>query len=411
MATQRQAMNAKIAAQLASGQGLTASQARAFMADVIDYIDTRKDTIIPILDYDVDPSGGNGSGAGFLQALEDAGDYGGSVIIDCPSGLFKIDTPNIPIINGNPADCQLPIPLNTSSSATLPNIRLRGAIEPCMNLGMWTNFVNPNTGTVLESTLATGNGALIGSGYETALGNLNATHFSKENVTLRLNAGTMGAKISHGMTGLDARALCFFTVNNGRYDTTLAPLNMLAPQTSACGIRLPMVNNGGWVSVNNIASQGFYFGIDSIDEHATGNNWNVHGCYVGANFTGAMGHRHSCSIGRLHCNGTAIGMLFSGTASAIIQQYATEHANNEQWYEILADIVELTGTSNVIIQSANICDSHSGGNPASWREASYIDPDFLRVGVNIYDPNDLRYKGFGLALDQDRFKISLLGAL
>ena len=188
--------------------------------------------------------------------------------------------------------------------------------------------VTPETGTIIESTLASGTGAIIGAyGSGTSYQNFTFLDLTLRNLTVRtVNNPTI--------TGLDLRRVNSVTlqkviVDTGQYDSALTE----PTSSGSYGIRLPKNNNGAHVVLRQVDVFGFYNGIEhsehaDLDEVAVGG---VNTAFV------ATAANHSSHYKRILVGYCKYGLRFTGAHALDIEQWACEHATSG-WYQTTYDV-------------------------------------------------------------------------
>jgi hypothetical protein len=279
--------------------------------------------VFDVVAYGAEVDGTTNDTAAWQAALDAAGAAGGGIVTSSKPGVSVIsgalqDTSN--------ANAQLLLPDVHMLDDAQIGITIRGPYEQSSVCSVVGATPAPTSGLVIKSTLASGSGAVFGAyGSGTSYLNFTFVHLRMENVTVRTVACTLENVI----------------VDTGQYDTTLTE-----PTTATSfGIRLPKNNNGAHIRLRNVATYGFYNGIE-FSEHAEFDSVSV-----GATNTAliATAANHASRFSRVLIGYSKYGLRFTGAHALDIDQYDVEHAASG-WYQTTYDVDDASNYGKGLIR-------------------------------------------------------------
>lgn len=295
-------------------------------ATVKDRLNALDRNVFDAVAYGAAVDGSTDDTAAWQAALDACAAAGGGIVTSSKAGVSIIggalqDTSN--------ANAQLLLPDVHALDDAQMGVEIRGpwAQSACNSVVGATPV--PESGLVLESTLASGTGAVLGAyGSGTSYLNFTFLNLRMENVTVR----TVG---NPTITGLDLRRVNSVTLQNVIVDTGAYSSGALTEPTSSgsFGIRLPKLNNGAHIRLSQVDVFGFYTGIE-FSEHASFDEVAVGGCNTG--FL-ALAANHASKFQRILVGYCKYGLRFTGAHALDIDQWACEHATSG-WYQTTYDV-------------------------------------------------------------------------
>lgn len=216
------------------------------------------------------------------------------------------------------SNAQILLPRIMTDATTVPiSVRLLGEERPVSQATVFSTAALGQDGSIIRSTLATGNGAVLGArGPVGSSDNFSFCRVEIQNLTIRLPADptNSGVDLSH-VTGCSLDGLLIDTSNWGT--------NSIAVQTttSSVGLRLPKISNGATTELGRVDVIGFYNGV-IVGEHTVAQHLAIWGCEYAIAFPAAF---HASIIQRLALANCRYGLHFTGGHAIRIEQLNIEH--------------------------------------------------------------------------------------
>lgn len=253
-----------------------------------------------------------------IDACEAAG--GGTVYF--PEGVYVV---NGALQDTGRSNAQLLLPRVAVDAVTEPlSIRLLGPFRPVSQPSVvGAGAVLPDRGAIIQGTLATGGGSLMGAwGPSGSSEDFSFVRVEIQNLTLRMPANPTKSclDLSH-VTACDLDGL---QIDAGNYHVP-----SIAAQTTATsyGLRLPKNNNGASTELGRVDVIGFYNGVE-CGEHCAAAHLNIWAATIGITFP--FGN-HSSVFQRLGVYHFKTGLFWSGVHSVEIGELNFEHAASGTW--------------------------------------------------------------------------------
>ena len=208
------------------------------------------------------------------------------------------------------------------------NLKLKGIPSPIVvgSLRRQDNFdfPMPNHGTIIQSSVTTPGGAMLGSAIA------GSSTFNR--VTITVEDMLFRAAYDPQYTALDLRGFQQMVLegvvqaDNGKYspDTTTEPTN-----SNSYGLRMPTFDNGALIQINGtFSASGFYYGVETT-EHLVANQIIAHACKYAADYATANHASHVKDFLIQVCqNGLNFNNIPPGfTHPFTIDQMRIEHGN------------------------------------------------------------------------------------
>lgn len=175
-------------------------------------------------------------------------------------------------------------PDSTSSTVSFPvigysslgqkSIQLLGATPPTYFID-FANYQYPsNTGVLLEDMRYDSASNFIGSGGSASIyGVINYLHVFIENITFRTKSKNGNTDIKPLMSGLRLGKIDNLSVKNVKIETESSNFSSVQPDSLTMGLECPLINNGGFVWLENVQVQRYWNDLFCTENVVGDNVW------------------------------------------------------------------------------------------------------------------------------------------
>ena len=208
------------------------------------------------------------------DAIDAAEAAGGGVVTSSKAGISIIGGA---LQDTGGANAQLILPSIHVTSGEQITVVLRGINPPPADISVIGSMTLPESHLVLESTLSSGTGAVIGcKGPSGSAGGFSNLHADIRDLAVRTVSNPT-------ISALDLRYAATANVEEVVVDCGTYDVSAVTEPTStgSFAVRLPTNNNGARTTVRNVSVIGFYNGYEHA-EHAVFDNVSAWGCKIGS---------------------------------------------------------------------------------------------------------------------------------